>query len=98
LWRRYKEAAKNEAISVVLLVLEVEPYYTYENGKHIWKLPNGKLHRLDGPASYGKGSDEYFINGKKYTVVEFWEKLKFTRHSEKIMAHILGNRNINNKD
>src|SRR5512138_2443134 len=36
-----------------------------ENGTIRWKLPNGKLHKLDGPAViYPDGSEYWYKNGK----------------------------------
>ena len=89
-----KEAEK-EMKSKVYLVFGVQPYYTFENGRHHYKLPNGKYHRLDGPACYGKGKDEYFINGEQYLISDFWKKMKDTKHSKRIMANILGSRSLN---
>jgi hypothetical protein len=35
-----------------------------ENGNKEWTLPNGKLHREDGPAiEYCDGSKEWWVNG-----------------------------------
>jgi hypothetical protein len=34
-------------------------------GSKRWKLPNGNLHREDGPAiEYGSGDKEWWVNGK----------------------------------
>lgn len=86
---------KEEARSRIYLVLELKSSYTYIDGRHHYKLPNGKYHRLDGPACYGKGIDEYYIAGKKYLVSDFWKKMKNTKYSKRIMANILGSRNFN---
>lgn len=92
------EIAKNEIKSRFYLAFDVRSDYTYENGRHHYKLPNGKYHRLDGPAKYGKGLDEYYINGQAYQVTDFWKKMKNTKYSSRIMANILGNRNFNQQD
>lgn len=81
--------------SKILLALGKEGLYTYENGCHIWKLPNGKFHRFEGPALSGKGRSEYFINGMKYLPEDFWNKMKDTKHSKRIMANILGSKKSN---
>lgn len=58
----------------------------------MYRLPNGKYHRLDGPAFYYKDMQKYYIGGKEYTPTQFWDKQKHTKYATKIMAHILGNR------
>jgi hypothetical protein len=38
---------------------------THRNGDEYWELPNGKMHREDGPAVvYFDGDKEWWINGK----------------------------------
>ena len=43
----------------------MESSYINENGAKVWKLPNGNLHREDGPAvEYSNGSGkEWYLNG-----------------------------------
>jgi len=39
----------------------------YENGIKEWKLPNGFLHREDGPAvEYSSGYKAWYLNGEKH--------------------------------
>jgi len=36
-------------------------------GDKVWKLPNGELHREDGPAiEYSNGSKEWFLNNVRH--------------------------------
>ena len=38
-----------------------------EDGDKVWKLPNGDLHREDGPAvEYANGNKWWYLNGKKH--------------------------------
>jgi len=73
----------------------LKPEHTFEDGQHHYKLPNGNYHRLDGPALYGKGIEEYHINGEKIFIEDFWKKMKNTKHSKNIMANILGSKKFN---
>jgi len=57
-------------------------------------LPNGKYHRLDGPAFCGRGRYDYYINGEKISIEDFWKKMKNTRHAKSIMADILGSKKV----
>ena len=43
----------------------MESRYINKNGAKVWKLPNGNLHREDGPAvEYSNGSGkEWYLNG-----------------------------------
>lgn len=91
------EIAKDEIKSKVYVCLELNPCYSYKDGKHHFKLPNGKYHRFDGPACYGKGICDYYIDGQKYDFIEFWAKMKQTRHAKYIMANILGSKSLNGK-
>ena len=86
-----------EIKSSAYIIFELSPKYTYDNGRHLFKLPNGKLHRLDGPAYSFQGTDVYSINGIKYTPSEFWEKMKDTKYSKKIIINVLGSKNKDNK-
>jgi len=43
----------------------MESRYINKNGAKVWKLPNGNLHREDGPAvEYSNGDKSWYINGK----------------------------------
>jgi hypothetical protein len=43
----------------------MESRYINENDAKVWKLPNGNLHREDGPAvEYSNGDKFWYINGK----------------------------------
>ena len=45
---------------------------TDENGTKIWKLPNGLLHREDGPAvEHSNGNNYWWINGVSYTEQQY---------------------------
>jgi hypothetical protein len=98
LLKQSAEIVKKEIKSKVYLAFDLAPDYTYENGLHHYRLPNGEYHRLDGPAKYGKGRDEYFIDGQEYRPADFWRKMKNTKYSSRIMANVLGSRNYNKKD
>ncbi|MDE1834752.1 MAG: hypothetical protein KGH64_05445 [Candidatus Micrarchaeota archaeon] len=47
---------------------ETEPVmYLKLNGDKEWRLPNGKLHRTDGPAiEYANGDKEWYLNGQRH--------------------------------
>jgi hypothetical protein len=52
------------------------------NGLKEWFLPNGKLHREDGPAvEYPDGSKAWFLNGKRYRedgpIIEYSDGTKY---------------------
>jgi hypothetical protein len=49
----------------------MESSYINENGAKVWKLPNGNLHREDGPAiEFLSGFKIWYINGVYYTEQE----------------------------
>jgi hypothetical protein len=53
----------------------------YENGTKVWKLPNGLLHRENGPAvEYASGNEAWYINGIKFTEQEY----KYKTRSKKL--------------
>ena len=38
-------------------------------GNKVWRLPNGKLHREDGPAvEYANGDKQWWVNGERHRV------------------------------
>ena len=39
---------------------------TIENGIKKWRLPNGKMHWEDGPASESSFAKEWWVNGKEH--------------------------------
>ena len=44
----------------------------YDNGTKKWNLPNGKLHREDGPAvEWSNGSKSWWLYGKEHTDKEY---------------------------
>jgi hypothetical protein len=46
-------------------------------GIKVWKLPNGQLHRQDGPAvEYNNGSKSWWLNGIKYTEQKYKHKTR----------------------
>jgi hypothetical protein len=48
-----------------------------DNGDKVWKLPNGNLHREDGPAiEFLSGFKIWWINGKQYTEKEYKKKMR----------------------
>jgi hypothetical protein len=45
---------------------------TDSSGDKYWRLPNGDLHREDGPAIEGSNNNKYwYINGINYTEQEY---------------------------
>ena len=44
---------------------------THRNGDEYWELPNGKMHREDGPAVKQKNVENWFLNDVEYTEEEF---------------------------
>jgi len=65
-----------------LIKEEEEPTMTVNSvGNRVWRLSNGELHRLDGPAyEYANGSKEWWVNGKRHRVdgpaIEFQDGYK----------------------
>jgi len=50
----------------------MESRYINKNGDKVWKLPNGKWHRENGPAiEYYNGGKEWWINDIQYTEQEY---------------------------
>jgi hypothetical protein len=50
---------------------------TYDNGDKVWKLPNGNLHREDGPAiEFLSGFKIWWINGIQYTEQDYKYKTR----------------------
>jgi len=46
-------------------------------GSKRWKLPNGNLHREDGPAiEYGSGDKEWWVNGIEYSEQEYKAEMR----------------------
>ena len=50
-----------------------KPAIEFFNGGKIWE-ENGKMHRIDGPASYDHDNHKFWINGKNYSKLVFAEK------------------------
>ena len=49
----------------------------YDNGDKVWKLPNGNLHREDGPAiEFLSGFKIWWINGIQYTEQDYKYKIR----------------------
>ena len=49
----------------------------YDNGDKVWKLPNGNLHREDGPAiEFLSGFKIWWINGIQYTEQDYKYKTR----------------------
>ena len=74
-------------------MLEIEIELGRDGNFIFYKLPNGKLHRLDGPAFISKYGNDYYIEGIKYSFDDFWLKMKDTKYAKLIMANILGMKN-----
>lgn len=92
--KNLKNILINEIKSSLYIFFEVKSQCKYENNSTQWRLPNGKLHRLDGPALECKYGNRYFINGEELIFEDFWFMMRYTKYSESIISNILGSKSI----
>ena len=68
------------------LIKEAEEQPTMKvdaEGTKFWRLPNGKLHREDGPAvEYANGDKEWYVNDKRYDTPSDWAEAVFKLHNK----------------
>jgi hypothetical protein len=74
-------------LSIFVKNITMKPKLTiYDNGNKSWELPNGKLHREDGPAiEWPSGGKRWFLNDIQYTENEY--KCEMRSRKLKLLLH-----------